>query len=189
MSTSSPVPAPPSTGSRSQPASWLGWLGAAWGVFGVCLLLASAVWRLSPIAWEALSGPLSAGQVIFGAVWVLFMAYSEGYKGFQRAFSPRVVVRADWLARNPRPWLVALAPAFCMGLVHATRKRRTVSWVLLVVIVGLVVAVKQLPSPWRGLIDAGVVVGLSWGIAATLAVLFRAWRGALPDIPPDVPPS
>jgi hypothetical protein len=38
-------------------------------------------------------------------------------------------------------------------------------------IVGLVLLVGMLPQPWRGIVDAGVVVGLGWGIVA-LAVEF-----------------
>jgi len=151
------------------------------------MLLGSAIWRLAPIAWEALTGPLTPLQMMFGVLWVAFMAYSEGYRGFQKAFSPRVVVRAIWLKDHPRPWLVALAPLFCMGMVHATRKRLIVSWVLFTVIVGFVVAVKLAPAPWRGLIDTGVVVGLSWGIASIAAVLFQASRGRVPVTPSDVP--
>ena len=38
------------------------------------------------------------------------------------------------------------------------------------------VIVHRLDQPWRGILDAGVVVGLSWGTIATLALSVRAWR-------------
>lgn len=187
MSSSSPTPASPSAPTHPSAASGWGVVGAGWGLVGIALLLGSAVWRLAPIAWDAVTGPLTSLQLTLGVLWVAFMAYSEGYRGFQKAFSPRVVVRALWLRRHPRPWLILLAPMFCMGLVHATRKRLTVSWVLLTVIVAFVMAVKLTPAPWRGLIDAGVVVGLTWGLVATAAILIQAFRGQLPDTPSDVP--
>ena len=187
MSNSPPSSTPPAPTAALSGASWMGWLGAVWGLSGVVLLLLSAVWRLSPIAWDALTGPLSTVQAGFAGFWVLFMAYTEGYKGFQKAFSPRVVVRATWLRDHPKPWLVLLAPLFCMGMVHATRKRMMVSWILMVVIVGFVIAVKLLPAPWRGLVDAGVVVGLTWGLAAMAASLWQTFRGRPPVVPADVP--
>ena len=97
---------------------------------------------------------------------VVFMAHSEGYKGFQKAFSPRVAARTHYLAAHPH-WLRTLfAPLFCMGFFHATRKRMIVSYTLTVVLVGVILAVRQLDQPWRGIIDAGVVVGLAWGLVA-----------------------
>ena len=35
-------------------------------------------------------------------------------------------------------------------------------------IVGLIVLIRKLDQPWRGIVDAGVVVGLGWGLVATL---------------------
>ena len=144
MTKPSPASTTDPSGAATHGPNWVGWLGAVWGLSGVVLLLSSAVWRLTPIAWDALTGPLSTVQTGFAVFWVIFMAYSEGYKGFQKAFSPRVVVRAAWLRTHPRAWLVLLAPLFCMGMVHATKKRMVVSWTLMVVIVGFVVAVKLL---------------------------------------------
>ena len=60
-----------------------------------------------------------------------------------------------------------------MGLLDATRRRLLVSWILLVMIVGLVTVVRLMPYPYRSIIDGGVVVGLSWGI---LSILWYAWR-------------
>lgn len=68
-----------------------------------------------------------------------------------------------------------------MGLLHATRKRQIVSWSVSLGVAGIVAAVKQLPYPWRNIVDAGVVVGLSWGSASILVLYIRAWlTGQLP---------
>jgi hypothetical protein len=169
----------------------LAWLAAFWGVGGVLLMLGNAVYRLTPIALE----PLWAGGLLWwhGALYVgsvAFNGYAEGYKAFQKAFSPRVAARALHLARHPRPLHVVLAPAFCMGLFHATRKRMLTSWIILIAVVGVVIAVRLLAQPWRGIIDAGVVVGLSWGIVATLVYFGRGLAGhALPgsaDLPDGI---
>ena len=95
---------------------------------------------------------------------VIYMAYAEGYKGFHRGFAPRVVVRARYLADNPRPLHVLLAPLFCMGYIYATRKRQILSFALTTMIICFVLIARSIPQPWRGIVDAGVVVGLGLGV-------------------------
>ncbi len=161
---------------------------AAWGVLGVIAILAQACLRLAPRAWEPIvDGSFSWWQWVLWVVWVAQMIYSEGYRGFHRAFSPRVVARAFYLARNPHPVRIALAPLFCMGLFHATRKRLIVAWVMVTAIVGVILLVRQLNQPWRGLIDAGVVIGLAVGSASILYYMVRAYNGHSMPVPPDVP--
>ena len=95
---------------------------------------------------------------------VIYMAYAEGYKGFHLAFAPRVVVRTRYLADNPRPLHVLLAPLFCMGYIYATRKRQILSFALTTMIICFVLIARSMPQPWRGIVDAGVVVGLGLGV-------------------------
>ena len=56
------------------------------------------------------------------------------------------------------------APLFAMGFFHATRATKITAYVLTLAIVVLVILVHRLDQPWRGIIDAGVVVGLGWGV-------------------------
>lgn len=137
-----------------------------WGVGGILLLLSFAVYRLAPIAFDLANFPLSLLQWCFLAVFVVYMAYAEGYKGFHLAFSPRAVSRALYLAQNPRPMHLVFAPVFCMGYIYATRKRQLMSIGLTLLILCFVFIARQLPQPWRGIVDAGVVVGLGLGIAS-----------------------
>ena len=122
-------------------------------------------------------------------MWVAFNAYSEGYRGFHRNFSPRVIARAQHLHAHPRALHVALAPLYCMGLVHATRRRLITSWSLTLGIVAIVVAVRQLAQPWRGIVDAGVVVGLAIGVLSILFYVGRASAGIAMPVSADVPLS
>lgn len=159
-----------------------------WGVLGVVAVLAQACYGLAPIAWSPIAdGSFTWWQWTIWVLWVAQMIYSEGYRGFHLAFAPRVVARAVYLARNPKGVSVVLAPFFCMGMFHATRKRLIVSWVMVLAITGVVLLVRLLDQPWRGLVDAGVVAGLGVGSASIFYYLVRALNGQPLPVPPDVP--
>jgi hypothetical protein len=164
-----------------------GKLIGAWGVLGVIAMLGQALWRLTPRAWEAIEGGLTTTQWVVTVVWVIAMAHAEGYRGFHRRFSPRVVARAQWLAEHPQPLRAVLAPLYCMSLFGASRRGMLVARSLFAGIVVLVIAVRMLPQPWRGIVDAGVVVGLAIGTLSILYYAGRAVAGEEPAVPPDLP--
>lgn len=146
-----------------------------WGVAGVLLLFGRALWRLTPMAWQPIAdGSLSAMQIGLYAAWIVFNAYGEGYRAFQKAFCPRVVGRAYHLAENPTLLQALLAPAFCLSLFHANRRGLTVAWVMLGVIALLVALLRITPQPWRGIIDGGVVVALAWGFVVMVVLAVKA---------------
>lgn len=164
------------------------YLSVAWGILGVLGILGLAVWRLFPLAVGAFAaGPFGILEWVVFAGWLLFMTFAEGVKGFHRAFSPRVVARARALLDRPRFWPCLLAPFYCFGFFHATRKRMIVSWAVAGGILGLVLLVRLLPQPWRGIIDAGVVAGLGVGMGSILYYSARWLAGRPVDYPADLP--
>jgi hypothetical protein len=159
---------------------------ALWGIAGVLALLCNAIYRLTPYALELPQLALTAVEVAVLGGWVAFNAYAEGYRAFHRMFSPRVVARARTLAGAP--WFhVVLAPLYCMGLFHATRKRLLVSWTVTVAIIAIVIVVRGLAQPWRGIVDAGVVVGLAIGVVSIVYHYARALAGHAMPVPADLP--
>jgi hypothetical protein len=161
---------------------------ALWGIFGFVLILCQAVYRLAPLAWQPIAaGDLETWQWALYGFSILFNAYSEGYRAFQLQVAPRVVARADHLASQPKFWHVLFAPLFCMALFHASRRRLIVAWAVYAGIVVIVIFVKRLSQPWRGMIDAGVVVGLSWGIIAIIAAFVARMRGGALQSSADLP--
>jgi hypothetical protein len=184
-----PMASTPERAAPARPRGLLGWSVFAWGIGGVVLLLAQALARLAPLAWEAVQAGLSGLQWTILAVWVVANAHAEGYRGFHRRFSPRVVARALHLSSHPRGTLVLLAPLYCMSLVHASRRGLIVARVLVLAIVLLVVSVRMLDQPWRGIVDAGVVVGLGIGTLSLLGFVALAIAGRPPAIDPDLPPA
>lgn len=165
----------------------MGVLAAVWGIVGVLGILGFAVWRLTPFALGAFDYGFGVIEWVAFVVWMIFMIYSEGVRGFHQAFAPRVVARAQALARDPRPLNAILAPFFCFGFFHATRKRMIVSWVVTCAIVCLVLLVRLLEQPWRGIVDSGVVSGLVLGMGSILYYGVRLVSGRVHDYPPDLP--
>ena len=143
-----------------------GMIGATWGIGGMLLLLGNAIHRLFILTHDAFSFEFSWYHWLALLVNLAFMAYSEGYKGFQKSFSPRFAARARYLRDHPRPLHVLLAPFFCAGYFHTTRRRQISIVVLTLAIIILILIVHRLPQPWRGIIDAGVVLGLAWGLVS-----------------------
>ena len=97
--------------------------------------------------------------------WTGFMLIGEGYSGFQKQFSPRVAARMWHLLHHGRNIDLVLAPLYCVGYYHGTRKRIISSWLLSAGIVGLILIVVKFSDPWRGIVDIGVVLGLLYGLA------------------------
>jgi hypothetical protein len=165
----------------------IGRLAFLWGVLGVMVLVTQPLLRLTPLAVEAIEGGLTTTQWGVLGGWVAINAHAEGYRGFHCRFSPRVIARAAYLRQHPRPLWVVLAPLFCMSLFHASRRGLLVARTLLVGIVLLVLAVRELDQPWRGIVDAGVVVGLGLGLVSLGGWLLRDLLGHPPSASPDLP--
>ncbi len=161
---------------------------ALWGIFGFAALLVSAIVRLSPLALEPIrGGQLEPWQVALYAASIVFMLYTEAWRGFHLRLAPRVVARARALSSRQlsRYWWVA--PLFCMSIVYAPRRQKIKKLGFYVAIVTLIVMVKHLPQPWRGIVDAGVCVGLAAGVLSILYFFVRAARGKMPAVSPELP--
>lgn len=164
---------------------------AAWGIAGVVAIVGRALIGLTPIALEPIrAGELGMVHWIVLVLWVVTNAYAEGVVGFHRKFSPRTVDRALYLGRHPSILRVLLAPVFCMGFFHAGRRTRIVSWGLFAAIALLVITIRYVAQPWRGIIDAGVVVGLGLGLLSLcywfVHALLTQREPTLHDVPESI---
>lgn len=152
-------------------------LAAIWGTCGVVLLLSFPIYRLSGMAWQGLSNTdMQWFHWLLLAVNIVFMAYSEGYQGFQNGFSPRVAARIRYLYEQAGVVNGLLAPLFSIGYFGTTRKRQLTVIILTLMLYVLVSIVSHFPQPWRGIVDAGVVVGLLWGLASLIWCIRQAFR-------------
>ncbi|MEM6639443.1 MAG: hypothetical protein AAF610_06040 [Pseudomonadota bacterium] len=150
---------------------------AEWcGLLGFTVVLCVSMVRLGNMAAGSFALPWSALHIAVFAANLIFMLYVEGYRGFQKRFSPRFAKRAVALRTRPS-WLeAALAPLVLMGLFFAPRRQLIVSWLLTIGIVIIVLIYRALPQPWRGILDAGVLVALLWGTLATFVLTVNALR-------------
>ena len=165
----------------------LGQLGAAWGIGGVMLLLSYSITRLSSFMLDAFHYEFAWYHWLALILNVIYMAYSEGYYGFQRGFAPRVAARAKYLAEHPNLWHLLLAPVFCMGYFYIRRPRQIFIFVLTGMIVLFVLLLPYLAQPWRGIVDAGVVVGLVWGLITIVVFAFQAFTSDDFSYSPEIP--
>lgn len=165
----------------------IGLIGALWAVSGFTLLLLFAIIRLGTISLDSLNNDFQWYHwlaLLFSAV---FMAYSEGYKGFQLKFSPRFAARCYHLRTKPTVLHVVLAPLFCMSFFHTSRARKIVTYMLTFMILCFVQLADLLPQPWRGILDFGVVTGLIWGLLSLYYCLLRAFRSKSFEHSPELP--
>ena len=146
----------------------MGRLAALWGVGGVVALLSMAIYGLAGISLDSFRFDYDWRHWLALIVNVIFMCYSEGYRGFQHAFSPRTAARARYLRDNPTLIRGILAPLFCMGYFQTTKRRLISVYLLTLGIVLLVAIFHQISQPWRGILDAGVVCGLLWGVTSLM---------------------
>lgn len=153
----------------------LGWLASFWGFTGFIAILVIALIKLTAIAIDSFNYSFSALHWLALIVNSVFMAYSEGYKGFQKGYSPRLAARLNYLHHHANLLTTLLAPLFCMGFFAAPNKRIITSVLLTVMIVLFILFFQLIPQPWRGILDIGVVIGLSWGLIATVFFCYQAF--------------
>ena len=163
-----------------------GIMGATWGVIGITLLLGRGLVCLVPYVLELTDSVLTGWQGTALLSSVILLGYTEGYKGFQLRFSPRAAARVNVVRRIPTLTRVVLAPLFCMGFFDATRKRKIVAYGLTTMVVLLIILVERLPQPWRGIVDAGVLFGLSWGLVSFWFFTLRVLFGLGPAVDPEL---
>lgn len=188
---------PINTGTKCPATTSATILASLYGSGGVIYILLKAIKRVLPIALEPFQGgsvqPLSTLQLGAYILTCIWFAYVEGYKGFQQKFSPLVVKRSFTLipGKNNTKWYhYLLAPLYSMGLIHATKKRLIVSWSVSTGVALIVAAVKRLPYPYRNIIDAGVVAGLSWGSISIVVLYIKSWMtGTPPTADANLPES
>jgi hypothetical protein len=74
-----------------------------------------------------------------------------------------------------------------MSLFHATTRGKLVAWGITLGVITLVLLVRAVPQPWRGIIDGCVVVGLLLGGLSILYYFQQALSGREVSVSSDLP--
>lgn len=165
----------------------MGYVAALWGFVGIFLLIGSAVVRLGDIGLQTFNYPLEWHHWLVMAFSIVFMGFAEGYRGFQKAWAPRVAARIHYLSKHTTPIRLVLAPLFCMGFFTIERRRMLVTYCLTFGIILMVLLVHKLEQPWRGVVDLGVITGLIWGLTALLIFTVKAFFTTTFQHSPEIP--
>lgn len=165
----------------------LGSVAAAWAILGWGGTLAYAIARLATIAMDGLADGVTLPQAVVLVLNTLALAWAEGYRGFQKKFSPRAAARVLYLRRHATLPMALLAPFFCVGYFGASARVLRITWIGTAMIVAVVLVVHRFPQPWRGIVDVGVVCGLSWGLVSFLMMSRNALATGVYPVPPEVP--
>ena len=150
-----------------------------WALSGVGLMLLEAVARMGVRTVRLLREGLDAPACLALVLVVTLFCYAEGYRALQKRFVPHVVARAVAFGASASGCLPVLAaPLHAMSLMGATRRELARAWLGVALIVAAVFLVRALPSPWRGIVDAGVTAALVWGLVALVVALAKVLVGA-----------
>lgn len=141
-----------------------GFIGFIWGFVGVSLILLHGITCVYPYVVTLDFSKMFWYHYLSLIISIIFLGYAEGYKGFQLSFSPRVAQRLKLVFKNPSFVNVVLSPLFCMGFFGISKKRMKITYILTITIIFLIIIIERISEPWRGIIDTGVLVGLSWGL-------------------------
>ena len=141
-----------------------GIIGFIWGFVGVSLILLHGITCVYPYVVTLDFSKMFWYHYLSLIISIIFLGYAEGYKGFQLSFSPRVAQRLKLVFKNPSFVNVVLSPLFCMGFFGISKKRMKITYILTITIIFLIIIIERISEPWRGIIDTGVLVGLSWGL-------------------------
>jgi hypothetical protein len=165
----------------------MGLFGAFWGIAGVLLLIGYAVFRLMSPTIEAFSHQFMGYHWVVLVLNIALAAYLKGYRGFQKGLSPRVAARAKHLHNHPHVLQALLGPLYCMGYFYIVKKKQIVTILMTVGMIILILLVRLLNQPWRGIIDAGIVIALSWGFISLLIFSGQAFVTEEFDHSPQIP--
>ncbi len=144
-----------------------------YSIGGVIFIFSSAIYRLLPHVLEGLTTEFETYHWIVLISFLIIMIVGKGIFAMHRGFVPRVISRSEILISEGKLLDRLLAPLFCMGFFKAPKKRMIISYTMLVLIITFIISASKIAQPWRGIIDLGVVIGLSMGIVSLVILSIR----------------
>merc|ERR1719343_49264 len=129
-------------------------------------MLGDSVFTLSEHVRDLASYQLTTLQLGGLVLNVLFFAYCAAR--YMTRWSAVLVLRADALEKESSCVHLWAAPLYIGGFYKATTSRLIKAYGLVAFIVAISITVANMPSPWREIVDAGVVLNLVGGSSALI---------------------
>jgi len=168
----------PNAGPQSLRHTGRQWLVSTSALSLIALTFVESIHRLGSRALSTVQAGLTSGQWLALIAIVAGFIYVEGYRALQAKFAPLVVSRALEIAsRKLCVSTLVSAPLYSLSLIGAPGRALLRAWLAVALIGCAVWLVRALPSPWRGLVDAGVAAALTWGLCALILEFSRRARG------------
>lgn len=169
-----PATVPPNAPAKSGRVTSRQRLVSAGALSLIALTFLESIHRLGSRAMATAQAGLSPGQWLAMIAIVAGFVYVEGYRALQVKFAPLVVSRALEIgSRRLSISTLLSAPFYSLSLIGAPRPALLRAWLAVALIACAVWVVRALPSPIRGLVDAGVAAALMWGLVALILEFAR----------------
>lgn len=170
---------PRPAGPQRTPGDARAMLVAGWALLGLCALFGQAIVRLGARAFDTIAAGLTPAQWALLVGLTAVFVYTEGIRGIQGRFAPRVAARLHELMRRRRLHWDLLGPLYLLSLVGAPPRSMLRAWAGVFAIVAAVMIVRTFVEPWRGITDFAVVTALSWGLVAVVIQSVRSLRSLI----------
>lgn len=136
------------------------------------LMLLRSILRLYPHTLPPLTSATPTTYFLY-ATSILMFLYSESYKGFHLKFNQTYLTRSH---RLPSFWrLPLLNILYSGGWVQSSLKRKITSWGVTFGVAILIVISKKLNPLCRGVLDVGVVAGLSGAVVSLWGLWIKSF--------------
>jgi hypothetical protein len=148
-------------------------LGYIWGVAGILAVIAYAVVGLAARALSIKSYDLMWyhwAALVFGT---LILIYAKSYRGFLLRLAPGIALRARSIRAKPTAARVIFAPFYCMGFFGSGVRTQVRMIFITLAMVAMIIVVRNLPEPWRAILDFGIAVALTLGFCFILMESLR----------------
>lgn len=143
---------------------------------GVAAVFIEAIVQLSRRGVATLRAGLDPLEWLAFALLFVAFVYGEGVRALARRWVPAMLARARALGPASPLHEKLLAPLYAMSLIDASARTLVRAWIGVALIVLAVLAVRALPEPWRGIVDAAVAAALLVGLWAIVRGAFRPAR-------------
>ncbi|MFL2859727.1 MAG: hypothetical protein ACJ0BW_03170 [Pontiellaceae bacterium] len=151
----------------------LGIVGYTWGFIVISYFILHGLSCVFTYAIELNINDLNWYELTSLIIIVILLTYSEGYKGFQKSFSPRTARRLNSIMLKPTIFRVIFSPLISMGFIESSRKLKYISYGITIMIITFIILIENLSNPWRAIIDFGVLIGLGWGLISFWLSCFK----------------